>query len=166
MPRAGSSVAVIPDLRRASSRFDLSGETVLYHEYAHHFMIASLTSRAFPLWFTEGFAEFFAACGSRKTALSCSAHRPTTGPWRPALWPEVPIRTLLAFDGGASDPKVRYDSFYGQSWVLFHYLQMAPERKGQLSEYQQQLAAGRSALEAAEGAFGDLDQLEKDMEST
>ena len=33
--------------------------STLFHEYAHHFMIAGLTARAFPRWFTEGFAEFF-----------------------------------------------------------------------------------------------------------
>jgi tetratricopeptide (TPR) repeat protein len=49
--------------------------------------------------------------------------------------------------------------------VLFHYLQMAPEREGALLKYRQLLATGRSALEAAESAFGDLRQLEKDMDS-
>src|SRR6185503_7351710 len=78
---------------------------------------------------------------------------------------EVPIRTLLSFDGGASEPKKHYDAFYGQSWVLFHYLQMAPERKGQLQQYQLLLAKGKPALEAAETAFGDLGKLEKDMDA-
>jgi tetratricopeptide (TPR) repeat protein len=57
------------------------------------------------------------------------------------------------------------DSFYGQSWALFHYLHFASEREGQLAKYQQRLAAGDSVLEAAEGAFGDLDRLEKDVEA-
>lgn len=56
------------------------------------------------------------------------------------------------------------DSFYGQSWVLFHYLQMAAERQGQFASYQRLLATGQSALDAAEGAFGDLSKLEKDMD--
>ena len=58
IPRAGGSVALIPRLRHSSAS-EMTGEKVLYHEYAHHFMIASLTSRAYPRWFTEGFAEFF-----------------------------------------------------------------------------------------------------------
>ena len=60
IPRAGASVAVIPHLRGASQS-ELTGETTLYHEYAHHFMTTSLSSRAYPRWFVEGFAEFFAA---------------------------------------------------------------------------------------------------------
>jgi tetratricopeptide (TPR) repeat protein len=164
IPRAGGSVAVIPKLRRASLS-EMTGETVLYHEYAHHFMIASLTSRAYPRWFTEGFAEFFAGVRFKEDGsvlLGAPAqHRSAELVY--AL--EVPIRTLLAFDGGAGEPKTRYDSFYGQSWVLFHYLQMAPERRGQLQTYQLLLGKGSPALEAAEKAFGDLGKLEKDMDA-
>src|SRR5688572_18234521 len=58
IPRAGSSVALIPRLKKASKQ-ELTGETILYHEYAHHFMRAVLTARAYPRWFNEGFAEFF-----------------------------------------------------------------------------------------------------------
>jgi tetratricopeptide (TPR) repeat protein len=164
-PRAGASVAVVPSVKRASSRYDLSGETILYHEYAHHFMIAGLTSRAFPQWFTEGFAEFFSGVRFEKDGSVLLGAPANHRAMELALGREVPMRRLLAFDGGAQDPKYRFESFYGQSWVLFHYLQMAPERKGQLSNYQQQLAAGHPALEAAETAFGDLSQLESDMEA-
>jgi len=38
-------------------------------------------------------------------------------------------------------------------------------RAGQLSEYQQLPNAGDTALEAAEGAFGGLDRLERDVDS-
>jgi len=48
---------------------------------------------------------------------------------------------------------------------LFHYLQMAPERAGQLAQYQSQLATGHPALESAEAALGDLDRLERDMDA-
>ena len=125
--------------------------------------MAGLTARAYPRWFSEGFAEFFAAAKFREdgsVALGAQATHRTT---ELVYAQEVPIRTLLAFDGGYSEGKLRYDSFYGQSWVLFHYLQMAPERTGQLSKYQRLLATGNSALQAAEGAFGDLDKLESDV---
>ncbi len=59
IPRAGASVAMIPRIKKGS-KYDLNGESVLYHEYAHHFMMAVLSARAYPRWFTEGFAEYFA----------------------------------------------------------------------------------------------------------
>jgi len=164
IPRAGSSVALVPKPRIAS-RDILSGETILYHEYAHHFMRANLTDRAFPRWFTEGFAEFFAGVRFTKEGTIAFGAPPHYRAAELNYARTVPIRRLLAFDGGISDSKSRYDSFYGQSWVLFHYLQMAPERQGALLKYRQLLATGHSALEAAESAFGDLRQLEKDMDS-
>jgi tetratricopeptide (TPR) repeat protein len=162
LPRAGASIAIVPKLRGARTQYDMSGETILYHEYAHHFMW-TLTSRRFPRWFTEGFAEYFASVEFKSNGSIVFGVPATHRAAELAYSRDVPIRTLLEFDGGAGERKKGHDSFYGQSWVLFHYLQTAPERAGQLQEYQQLLATGDTALEAAEGAFGDLDQLEKDM---
>src|SRR5262245_2972324 len=110
IPRAGSSVALIPAIKSGSSS-RLTGETILYHEYAHHFM-AGLTARAYPRWFSEGFAEFFAGV---RFAEDGSVTLGIPAKYRAAELVnarEVPIRTLLAFDGGAGEPKFTYDSFY------------------------------------------------------
>lgn len=162
IPRAGGSVAVIPKLKGASSTYEMSGESVLYHEYAHHFM-KNITRRTYPRWFVEGFAEFFGGVRFRANGdvdLGMPAQYRVTELYEAR---KVPIRSLLDFDGGTAISG--YDSFYGQSWLLFHYLQMAPERTGQLGKYVQLLAAGGSALEAAEGAFGDLEQLDRNMKA-
>jgi tetratricopeptide (TPR) repeat protein len=161
IPRAGGSVAVVPKLEGASKR-DLAGETVLYHEYAHHFMHMN-TDRVYPRWFVEGFAEFFAGTRFNSDGTVNIGAPPYYRAYELAYGREVPIRRLLDFDGGGNS-KPGPDSFYGQSWGLFHYLQMAPERTGQLPKYAQLLATGASALDAAEGAFGDLARLERDME--
>ena len=72
---------MIPKPEGHSSQYVLSGETVLYHEYAHHFMIAGLTARAFPRWFTEGFAEFFAGVRFEKdgSVLLGTPAQPSSG---------------------------------------------------------------------------------------
>jgi tetratricopeptide (TPR) repeat protein len=162
IPRAGGSVALIPKLEKASM-YDMSGESILYHEYAHHFMRAVLTPRAFPRWFTEGFAEFYANPKFNKDGTISVGAPPYYRAAELRYARVVPIRTMLSFDGGAGGSG--FDAFYGQSWVLFHYLQMEPERSGQLAKYQQLLASGKPALAAAEAAFGDLDKLDSDMES-
>lgn len=162
LSRAGSSVALIPKLKKASS-YDLTGETVLYHEYAHHFMKAVLSAQAFPRWFTEGFAEFSASTKFSKDGTITIGAPPYYRAAELQYARVVPIRTMLSFDGGANGSG--FDAFYAQSWVLFHYLQMEPERRGQSIQYQQLLASGKSALAAAEEAFGDLDKLDRDMES-
>lgn len=128
-------------------------------------MIGSLSDRAFPRWFAEGFAEFFSGVKFKEdgsvlvgVAANYRADELLNGK-------QVPLKTLLDFDGGAGDNSHGYDAFYGQSWLLFHMLEMAPERCGQLAEYQRQLAAGQSALQAAEAAFGDLGKLGRDLNS-
>lgn len=157
--RAGSSVAVIPEVRGgATSR--LTGETVLYHEYAHHFM-HGLTTRALPRWFTEGFAEFFAGVRFNDDG-SVTLGAPANHRALELIYAtKVPMRTLLDFDGGYRKDKVGFDQFYVQSWMLFHYLQMGQERAGQLVKYQRQMASGSSALEAAQSVFGDFGELER-----
>lgn len=161
IPRAGATVALVPQLRHARSKLELAPETVLYHEYAHHFM-AGITARVYPRWFVEGFAEFFAGLRFRPGQVNLgmpATHR--------ALELEfsthMPIRELLSFAGGARAPKSSFDAFYGDSWALFHFLQFTPERAGQLGRYQALLGQGQSALDAAQGAFGDLEQLEKQV---
>jgi tetratricopeptide (TPR) repeat protein len=162
IPRAGSSIALVPKLRGAT-KFEATGEIILYHEYAHHFMAANLTDRPYPRWFTEGFAEFFANVLFREDGSVVIGVAANNRAAELIDAPHVPIRSFLSFDGGPGDSKLR-TAFYGQSWVLFHYLLMAPERANQWRHYLQLLEAGKPALEAAEGALGDLDKLEKDMD--
>lgn len=162
IPRAGASIAIIPKRSGAAGPLDMQPETILYHEYAHHFL-AGLTSRSFPRWFSEGFAEFFSSVKIRDDSVGVGLpayHRAA----ELVDAKNVPIRKLLDYDGGYTPKPKVYDSFYGQSWLLYHYLKFSEERAGQMIKYQQLLASGDSALEAAEGAFGDLDQLEKDVE--
>lgn len=163
LPRAGATVALVPTLRRSQSEFQLSGETVLYHEYAHH-VLAGMTARTFPRWFVEGFAEFYAGVkflpdgsvgiGAPATHRAYELGRGVA---------KIPINRLLDFDGGTDITRTSGNTFYGQSWLLYHYLQFEPERNGQLEQYQALLAAGETALAAAEGAFGDLAKLDKDL---
>lgn len=160
--RAGGSIAVVPQLRGARSEYELPAETVLYHEYAHHFMWSG-TARAYPRWFSEGFAEYFAGVRFKSDGSVAFGAPSTHRAAEYAYAREVPIRELLEFNGGSAGG-MGGDSFYSRSGILFHYLQTAPERAGQLARYQQLLAQGDSALEAARNAFGDLGRLEANME--
>jgi tetratricopeptide (TPR) repeat protein len=162
-PRAGNSIAVVQKLSRPSYTYKLSSETLLLHEYAHHFL-SGLTSRTYPRWFAEGFAEFFSGVKFLDDG-GVSLGIPPAHRGNELLYAKkVPIRRFLDFDGGADDYKHGYNSFYGQSWVLFHYLQFDPERKGQLRQYESLLNEGVAAPDAASQAFGDLDRLDRDMQ--
>jgi len=161
VPRAGGSLAVIPEVRSGRNETSQS-ELILLHEYAHHFLIGS-SARAYPLWLSEGFAEFygtakFGSDGSVGVGLP-SKNRS----YELVLAQEVPIELLLDTQAYQANKSKRYDSFYGQSWALFHMLTFSEERKGQINLYLAELAQGKSEVEAATAAFGDLEQLDRDL---
>lgn len=170
-PRAGGSVAFVPEAK-GRNRLKLSfNEIVLLHEYAHHFM-ASNYPFSFPLWYQEGFAEFYGAAGFDKDGsvwLGRPAQHRSAELFRLS---EVPINFMFdtaAYKEYAAKDGKGYDSFYGRSWLMFHYLTMEEvrsqtKRKGQLSLYLSKLVNGENALQSAKDAFGDLDVLDDDLE--
>lgn len=165
--RAGGSAAFIPDVQNKGGKDLAFSEIVLLHEYAHHFMFSNY-GVSFPDWYTEGFAEFYASAGFKSDG-SVALGRPANHRAGELFQlREIPIEVLLDTEAYANRKKpARYDSFYGHSWLLYHYLLMesldpdAP-RNGQLSQYLANLLAGQQALEAARGAFGDLAALDRD----
>lgn len=163
IPRAGGSVAFTPNVRLRGSETDFT-LIVLLHEYAHHFTIAS-TPFALPRWITEGSAEFFAAAkfapdGGVDIGLPAK-HR--IGDLNFAN--KLSIREILDYDRVARGGGVRRDGFYGQAWLLFHYLYFNEKRRPQYRDYAIKYMRGVPSLQAAEEAFGDLDQLEKELKA-
>lgn len=161
VPRAGGSLAVIPEVK--TGRHELSqSELILLHEYAHHFLL-SASARAYPLWFSEGYAEFFGTAkfgGDGSIGLGLSSKNRG---YELALAKDVPIELLLDTQAYQANKSKRYDSFYGQSWALYHMLHFSQERKGQMDAYLLALAKGKSEMAAATETFGDLSQLDKDL---
>ncbi|MBU7581238.1 MAG: DUF1570 domain-containing protein [Porphyrobacter sp.] len=162
IPRAGGSVAFVPNVRMRGSETDFT-MIVLLHEYAHHFTIAA-NPYPMPRWMTEGMAEFFAAAkfspdGGMDIGLPAN-HR--SGELNYA--DKLAIRELLDYDRYAAG-RNRSDAFYGQSWLLFHYLFFNPERGRQYSDYVTRFLRGAPSIEAAEAAFGDLDKLEAELKN-
>lgn len=162
-PRAGASRAFVPRLRRSSGEPDIS-QTVLLHEYAHHFLIS--TSRfAMPRWLGEGLAEFFASTkllGDGSLQIGRAANHRA---FELSSAIQVPIRELLDPELYEQNRGRGYDSFYGRSWTLVHYLWFTDERRGQLNAYWQAVAEGTPSLQAAEKVFGDLDALDNDIDA-
>lgn len=166
-PGAGSSRAFVPNIQHSSGETDWS-LTVLLHEYAHHFLLTA-DRFAMPRWIDEGAAEFFASAKFERDG-SVSIGRPANhraGELHFAA--DVKVEELLDRALYEKNRGNRYDAFYGRAWGLYHYLVMdqfeAGPRKGQLSAYARLLIAGTPESEAATTAFGDLKQLEKDLDA-
>ena len=141
----------------------LEPETVFFHEYTHHLMLQD-NNKPMPAWLTEGFAEFLAnpmfnedgsvGLGTPATHRAQAIYK--------ARW--APLGDLLE---GKADT-LAYSGFWGQNyaqgWLLNHYLAFEPKRKGQIETYVKGIEAGLNAREAAQRAFGDIGELEKELQ--
>lgn len=162
IPRAGFSRAFVQDVKINRGQLDPSMQ-VLLHEYAHHFLI-SQSRFAMPRWMGEGAAEFFSSAQFPRSG-NVSLGRPAVHrAYELQFATEVPIRELLDSDLYNAKKRKTYDTFYGRAWLLYHYLFFAEDRKGQMTAYTGHLLDGKTALQAAETAFGDLDQLDRDLD--
>lgn len=161
--RASGAVAFVP--RNSGSKFvdwDLDTQAIFFHEYAHHLQLRT-ASVAMPAWVTEGFAEFFATAEVRKD-----------GSVAIGLPPQYRAYTLFNTAGlkldqmlGATYRKLtdgQVDELYGKGWLLIHYMNFKPERRGQMAKYLEAIHNGKSPIDAARIAFGDLRALEKELE--
>jgi hypothetical protein len=164
IPRAGGSRAFVQDIRNQASGYPDFSTIILLHEYAHHFLLSS-SRFAKPRWYDEGAAEFFASA-SFELDGSIWVGRPAQHRAGDLAFADpVHVRELL-------DPalyeakKVKgYDTFYGKSWLLYHYLFFTDARRSQLNTYLVNLAQGMDQKAAGEAAFGDLDKLEKELKA-
>lgn len=160
VPRASGSVAFVT-ARLDETRDGLSTDHVFQHEYMHHLM---LNDQKTPLaaWMIEGYAEFFGTAEVEKA-----------GSVRIGLPPQVRGYSVLQDLGFNAEQMLsgatpRNDeeraSLYGKGWLLTHYLAFSKERKDQLSAYLINLSRGESGLVAARNAFGDLKQLDRELD--
>lgn len=123
----------------------LSAPELLLHEYAHHFM-AGAGRFAYPAWYVEGFAEYFATArfGPGRVTLgeASEARRQALAAGR---W--LPMETLLA---RSPDLSRGQDAamFYAQSWLLTHYMFRTPEARRPFADYLRAQAAGTDPVAA------------------
>lgn len=155
IPRAGGSVAFVP---RTAPGNGIDPEEVLFHEYTHHFMLSNWAEAAFPAWYVEGFAEFFAPTRFRDDGSIEIARPPMYRARQFANGLPVSASALLTGD----PDKVDRPALYAGGWLLTHMLLLDPARRGQLDTFMQAVARGEPATKAA-AAFGDLRTLDRDM---
>jgi tetratricopeptide (TPR) repeat protein len=148
-------------VQHEDDKTDLDAMSVLRHEYAHHFMFNNFENMALPMWFVEGFAEFNATATAEPDG-SVTFGKPPLYRAAALAYDRMPIRKLLSPDLKHAT-SVDMDQLYGKGWLLVHYLTFTPARKGQLTRYLDALNAGKTSLEAGSIAFGDLDELDRDL---
>lgn len=125
---------------------------ILFHEYAHHFMYQYLPG-AYPGWFVEGFAEFFATADLTPNRMRVGLHSPgrmnslTMGE---NTW--LPMETLLR--SRPSDIGARAHFYYAQSWALTHYFLSTNERRAAMGRYLTAVMSGGDPVTSLEPTTG------------
>jgi len=159
-PRLAGAIAVVPRAENGG-KYDLDGETVLFHEYAHHFMMQYFPS-AYPPWYVEGFAEFYSTAEVDDEGAASIGKLAFHRAYGLLVSTPFPLARLLSDNPKAKDIE-EAEAYYGRSWLLAHMLTFSDKRKGQLVAYLNAFAAGVPAEKAAKDAFGPLPALEKEL---
>lgn len=161
--RASGSVAFVPRRAGGESQYDLNADTIFFHEYSHHLMFQSI-DRPLPEWVVEGFAEFMSTVKFERDGdigIGTPAYHRAYGLLEGQ---HLPLEKLLSNNYSKINAE-QHESIYGRGWLLIHYLTFEKSRAGQLDRYVDQLAKGVPPLDSAKSAFGDLGQLDRDLDS-
>jgi len=160
--RVEGSLAYIPKRDHG----ELGDATILYHEYTHHLMMQQL-DRPYPEWYVEGFAEFLSTPKFDKDGSVGLGTPPESRAYGLFFGKQLALDDMLGETYGdiTKLPNDLRESIYGRGWLLVHYLRMEPKRQGQLDRYLDAIAHGTPALQSAQNAFGDLKQLDRDLNS-
>lgn len=141
---------------------DLNSDIIFFHEYAHHLMLQNMAA-ALPAWLVEGFAEFFSTARITEdgsVTFGAAANHRATG--------VLSLNNYLTLPEMVGSKYKRlsawqWELIYGRGWLLTHYLTFEPSRRGQLDRYVAGIQNGQSALDSAKAAFGDLKQLDREL---
>ena len=137
-------------------------DDTLFHEYGHHFMQQYLTA-AYPAWFVEGFAEYFATADLTPGHMRVGLHSPgrmnslTMGA---NTW--LPMSTILR--SRTSEIGNRGHFYYAQSWALTNYFMSTPDRRAALGRYLGALMNGGDPIASLQPSTGRTpDELQDDV---
>ncbi len=122
----------------------------LKHEYAHHFMMQNF-SHAYPSWFIEGFAEYFATADFKRDEIHVGRYNQNQAYWLiNGTW--VSMEQLLAERPGAS---LRHrETYYPLAWLLTHWFMSDTERRKTLGVYLAAVGDGADPVQAMQDATG------------
>ncbi len=99
-----------------------AGFPVAFHEYAHSILHANFTN--IPLWFDEGFAEYYATTKIiyGQVEIGDSPRYANSFFYGRALMPVVDLFAVNRSSNIYNEHELKTAVFYGESWLFVHYL--------------------------------------------
>lgn len=158
--RVSGSVAFTPIRGEGEGLNALQPQTVLFHEYAHHFLLGN-TAQAYPAWFSEEFAEFAGTARFDRTGVmvGVAAQHRAFGLLDSS---KLPIETLFDSSRRKLSPE-ETDQVYGRGWLLTHFTMFNAANMAKFNTYLRLLNTGTPSIAAGNQAYGSLKDLDRDL---
>ncbi|HEX8241497.1 MAG TPA: hypothetical protein VF574_17305 [Allosphingosinicella sp.] len=148
------------NVRSGPDYIDLDSESVLLHEYTHHFMYQYFPA-TYPTWYSEGFAEFWGATNILPNDV-VEVGQPVDYRWgsfQMNRW--LPVRKLLTAQSYADVPEL--DLLYAEGWLLVRYAFENKEQSKQLQAYLKAINGGATYEQAMKQSFDDVGALDSKL---
>ena len=172
LPHASGGIIFSPRIDYRSGRRDsvnrfhnspgadetFTAQSVLLHEYTHHFMFNNFNFGA-PRWLSEGYPEFFSTARFEEDGSMTIGIPPAERGREIETGSDINAEQILL----RPQDNWRVDGIYAIGWLMSHYLTLHPDRMGrELLAYYRALSSGQSPEQAA-SVFGDLGRLTSDL---
>jgi TonB family protein len=137
----------------------------IYHEYTH--LVWGRSGEWLPLWLNEGWAQFYqnTEIHENEAVIGGLAIKDIYSLRENKL---LPLETLFSIDATSPYYHKEHEGsiFYAESWALTHYLKMKDRSDGtdHLGDYVKAVGQKVDPVTAATQAFGDLRQLQAELE--
>ncbi|MDX3910301.1 MAG: hypothetical protein QHC67_10835 [Sphingobium sp.] len=125
---------------RKNGQFDLGAEEILFHEYAHHFMLHYFPA-AYPAWYIEGFAEYYSVVKFPEDQSIEFGLAPLYRAYGLVLMKPLPLAQLFSGKTEKMSPP-DMDRFYGTAWLLTHYFRYTSARGAEFDKYLSDMVNG------------------------
>jgi tetratricopeptide (TPR) repeat protein len=143
--------------RSGSDRVEIDSESILLHEYTHHFMYQYFPA-TYPTWYSEGFAEFWGATNILDNDV-VEIGAPVNYRYGSLVFNRwLPVRKLLTAQSYEDVPEV--DLLYAEGWLLVRSAFEDPAQRKQLQAYLRAINGGATYERAMNEAFGDVGALD------
>ena len=150
---------------RAQIDPDASLRNIIFHEYSHH-ITSTYSSRVYPTWYNEGFAEYlgsmqlFEAEGDEPARIHVGLPQQQRAfalearnkwyDWEKLIATEVGYTSRF---GKLDFGSIEAAQFYSQSWLAAHYIHSTPGLAGKMTKYIDMLNAPDTPENSFEIAF-------------
>jgi tetratricopeptide (TPR) repeat protein len=148
--------------RSGPDSVDIDSESILLHEYTHHFMFQYFPA-TYPTWYSEGFAEFWGATNILPDDV-VEVGQPVDYRYGSLVFNRwLPVKKLLTAQSYADVPEL--DLLYAEGWLLVRSAFDDPKQMKQLQAYLKAINAGVSYEQAMNDSFGDVGELDSRLHS-